>query len=385
MSARRGLGVLGATGTVGRAGQEVAAALGIRPAMLAARCDVAGMLELIAKHRPARAVMADPEAARLVRAGLPRSSRCEVAAGEEAICVAAAECGTVLAAISGAAGLAPTLRALQAGARVLLANKEALVLAGSHLLEAARSGGGEIVPIDSEHNALAELLLLVRGRRDRIARVWLTASGGPFHGTADSLEGVTPEQAVRHPVWKMGAKISVDSATMMNKGLEVIEACRLFDLRPDEVSVVVHPQSVVHAMVEFADGSCLAQCGPADMRTTIARALCWPEIPQISFGRIDWPSLGRLDFLAPDNDKFPCLRLAYEALAAGGSAPAVLNAANEVAVESFLGERLGFADIPDVVSGTLQRESGPADTLDELISADVRAREVARALARERG
>ena len=381
MSQKSRLGILGATGSVGRSGLEAAAALGLTPHLLVANADAEGMLELCARYRPEQVAMASPRAAAQVRAAWSKS----VLSGEAAIVAAVADCEVVLAAISGAAGLAPTMAALGAGARVLIANKEALILAGDHLLGAARAGGGELIPVDSEHNALAELLMLAESRRDRIARVWLTASGGPFLGRQDNLRGITPAQAIRHPVWKMGAKISVDSATMMNKGLEVIEACILFDLQPSEVEVVVHPQSVVHALVEFEDGGCLAQCAPADMRATIARGLTWPAVPRTAFGRIDWLSVGRLDFRPPDVERFPCLRLAYQALAAGGSAPAVLSAANEVAVASFLDEQLDFADIPGVVEETLAREAGgTASTLDDLIAADARARQAARSLAATR-
>ncbi|MCY4325138.1 MAG: 1-deoxy-D-xylulose-5-phosphate reductoisomerase [Betaproteobacteria bacterium] len=374
MRCEYGFGVFGATGTVGRAGLEAAGQLGIGVDVLAAAGNVEGMLQLYAQHHPRLIIMADDAAAAALAERLPAGAGCRVEHGDEAMCAAAAGCATMLAAVSGAAGLDSVLAAAGEGRRILLANKEALVLAGDHVLAAARAAGGQVVPVDSEHNALAELLLLAADRRDAIERVWLTASGGPFLNHPGDLEEVSPEAAVRHPVWSMGAKISVDSATMMNKGLEVIEACRLFSLTADQVEIVVHPQSVVHAIVEFADGGCLAQCAPADMRSTIARAIAWPEIPAVRFGRIDWRKLGSLQFQQPDNDRFPCLQLAYQALAAGGSAPAVLNAANEVAVHSFLRRELNFSAISKVVAETVAAEAGAADTLSDLVAADSKAR-----------
>ncbi len=377
MPAQYGCGIFGATGTVGRAGLAAAESLGLAIDVIAGRNDTAGMLELFERCRPQLIVMADHAAAESLRNMLPAASA-RVEAGEDAACAAAAACSTMLAAVSGSAGLAAIMAALEAGRRVLLANKEALVLAGEHVLAAAQAGGGTIVPVDSEHNALAELLMLAQDRRERIARIWLTASGGPFFGGGADMASVTPAEAVRHPVWDMGAKISVDSATMMNKGLEVIEACRLFALAPEQIEVVVHPQAIVHAIVEFSDGGCIAQCAPADMRATLARAWAWPDVPQSSFGRISWPQLGKLEFLPPDSERFPCLRLAYDALARGGSAPAVLNAANEIAVESFLRDELGFADIPAVVARTVAAEADASSTLEGLLDADARARAYAR-------
>ena len=374
MKGEYGFGVFGATGTVGRAGLDAARRLGIAIDVLAGRRDVEGMLQLHERHRPRLMIMADADAAAQLQDRLPAGTGCRVEQGPDAICEAARRCATMLAAVSGAAGLDSVMAAAGAGRRILLANKEALVLAGDHVLAAAAASGGRIVPVDSEHNALAELLLLAADRRDQIERVWLTASGGPLLNHRGDFRDVTPEAAVRHPVWSMGAKISVDSATMMNKGLEVIEACRLFSLAPEQVEVVVHPQSVVHAIVEFSDGGCLAQCAPADMRATIARAIAWPHIPAVSFGRIDWRQLGSLQFQHPDMERFPCLQLAYRALASGGSAPAVLNAANEVAVHSFLRRELHFAGIPEVVAETVAALPGAADTLGDLVAADSKAR-----------
>ena len=367
-------GVFGATGTVGCAGLEAAGQLGMEIDVLTGNRNVEMMLKLHGKHHPRLMIMADRAAAEQLAERLPAAARGRVEGGEDAICAAAAQCATMLAAVSGAAGLDAVMAAARAGRRILLANKEALVLAGEHVLAAAAAAGGQIVPVDSEHNALAELLLLAADRRDAIERVWLTASGGPFFNHRGDLQDITPEAAVRHPVWSMGAKISVDSATMMNKGLEVIEACRLFSLVPEQVEIVVHPQSVVHAIVEFSDGGCLAQCAAADMRSTIARAIAWPRIPAVSFGRIDWRELGSLDFQHPDNERFPCLKMAYAALAAGGSAPAVLNAANEVAVHSFLRRELRFAGISKVVAETVAAEAGAAETLGDLVAADTKAR-----------
>ena len=374
MRSEFGFGVFGATGTVGRAGLEAARRLGIEVEVLVAGSNVEGMLQLHDEYLPRLMIMDDAAACEQLQKRLPASSRCAVEKGAQAICDAACNCATMLAAVSGAAGLDAVMAAARSGRRILLANKEVLVLAGRHVMEAAEASGGQIVPVDSEHNALAELLLLAAERRDRIRRVWLTASGGPFLNHRGDFSNVTPEAAVRHPVWNMGAKISVDSATMMNKGIEVIEACRLFSLAPEQVEIVVHPQSVVHAIVEFADGGCLAQCATADMRATIARAIAWPRIPELSFGRIDWRELGRLDFQHPDNERFPCLQLAYQALASGGSAPAVLNAANEVAVHSFLRRELHFAGISEVIAETVAAQAGAAETLAELVAADSRAR-----------
>jgi 1-deoxy-D-xylulose-5-phosphate reductoisomerase len=289
-----------------------------------------------------------------------------------------------MACIVGAAGLAPTLAAAAAGKQLLLANKESLVLAGSLLLEAARASGATILPIDSEHNAVFQCLphgVHSGVRPAGVARILLTASGGPFlRARREDLPSVTPEQAVAHPNWRMGPKISVDSATLMNKGLELIEACHLFALPPDAVRVVIHPQSIVHSLVEYDDGSVLAQMSQPDMRVPIAHALGWPERIASGAPALDLVQIARLSFEAPDLERFPCLAIAQRVARAGGTAPAVLNAANEVAVAAFLGRRLNFASIAAVIDSVLQQhEAGPVRSLDDALAADSWGRERAQA------
>ena len=284
-------------------------------------------------------------------------------------------CDTVIAAIVGAAGLSSTLAAARAGKRLLLANKESLVLAGELLMAAANGANAEIIPIDSEHNAVFQCLRSRQTQGD-VRRIVLTASGGPFRGRSrDSLASVTREQAIAHPKWSMGPKISVDSATLMNKGLELIEAHHLFGMPGAKLGVLVHPQSLVHSLVEFVDGSTLAQLGLPDMRTSLAVGLGWPQRIESGVVGLDLLAQGRLDFEAPDTDAFPCLRLAWQALEAGGSAPAVLNAANEVAVSAFLQGRIGFLAIPALVEETLARlPASPAESLEALLATDAQAR-----------
>ncbi|WP_257386645.1 1-deoxy-D-xylulose-5-phosphate reductoisomerase, partial [Tahibacter caeni] len=299
-------------------------------------------------------------------------------------------CDTVVAAIVGAAGLESTLAAARAGKRLLLANKEAIVMAGPLLLAALREGGGELLPVDSEHNALFQSLPPPAAtRREAPARcgvrkLILTASGGPFRGKVRAdLAGITPEQAVAHPNWRMGRKISVDSATLMNKGLEVIEAHFLFDAPPDAIDVVVHPQSIVHSLVEYADGSVLAQLGNPDMRTALAYGLAWPERIDAGVKPLDLIALARLDFQPPDLDTFRCLALAYAALRRGGTAPAVLNAANEVAVAAFLDGQLPFLAIAEVIEACLDTiPAEPVTGLDQLIQTDLTARAAAQRMMR---
>jgi 1-deoxy-D-xylulose-5-phosphate reductoisomerase len=282
-----------------------------------------------------------------------------------------------MAAIVGAAGLASTLAAVRAGKRVLLANKEAMVMAGPLVTAAARASGARILPVDSEHNAVFQCL----GNGNGVSKIVLTASGGPFRATpVESLGAVTPEQACAHPNWVMGRKISVDSATMMNKGLEVIEARWLFDVAPERIEVLIHPQSIVHSLVEYADGSMISQLSNPDMRVPIAHALAWPERIASGAQPLDLASIRHLSFEKPDLARFPCLSLAYAALRRGGTAPAVLNAANEVAVEAFLAGRLPFTGIPGVIADTL--DSVPARAADDLaavMAADAHARRAASA------
>jgi 1-deoxy-D-xylulose-5-phosphate reductoisomerase len=384
----KGLVILGSTGTVGEATLDVAARHPdrFRILALAAHASHEALFGQIEKHRPAFAALADRAAAaklthRVATAGLPT----RVLAGPEAIASVASlpEADAVMAAIVGAAGLAPTLAAAAAGKQLLLANKESLVLAGDLLLDTARGAGATILPIDSEHNAAFQCLPAGAAGAcpAGVARIVLTASGGPFlRARREDLAAATPEQAVAHPNWRMGPKISVDSATLMNKGLELIEACHLFGLAPDAVDVVIHPQSIVHALIELADGSVIAGMSQPDMRVPIAHALAWPGRIESGAARLDLVQIAKLSFEAPDLERFPCLRIAQEAARAGGTMPAVLNAANEVAVAAFLGRRLNFAGIAAVIESVLQQhEAGPVRSLDDALSADAWARRHAHA------
>ncbi|TBW56677.1 1-deoxy-D-xylulose-5-phosphate reductoisomerase [Marinobacter halodurans] len=353
--------VLGATGSIGLSTLDVIARHPdrFRVFALTACRQVDSMLELCRRHRPRYAVMADPEAAARLHQQVPAAWQVEVLSGPEGL-VAVAEaddCDTVMAAIVGAAGLESTLAAVRAGKRVLLANKEALVMSGALFMDAVAESGAELLPIDSEHNAIFQCLPSHQVRNfpgAGVRRVLLTASGGPFRETpADALVDVSPEQACAHPNWSMGQKISVDSASLMNKGLELIEACWLFNTRPSQIEVHVHPESIIHSMVEYVDGSVLAQLGSPDMRTPIANGLGWPERIDAGVAPLDLFALGRFHFERPDLQRFPCLRLAAEAFESGGTAPAVLNAANEEAVAAFLRREIRFTDIPVVIESVL--------------------------------
>jgi 1-deoxy-D-xylulose-5-phosphate reductoisomerase len=384
---RIGISVLGSTGSIGISTLDVVARHPerFRVVALTAHRDVAGLAAQCARFRPALAVLADPAGTpELHRRLLADAVETEVLTGVAGLEQAAAlpDAQVVMAAIVGAAGLRPALAAARAGKRILLANKEALVMSGKLFIDEATRHGAEILPIDSEHNAIFQCLPVnFRAGLSRVGvrRILLTASGGPFRETPlERLREATPEQACAHPNWSMGRKISVDSATMMNKGLEVIEACWLFCASPETVEVVVHPQSIVHSLVEYVDGSVLAQLGNPDMRTPIAQALAWPERIASGVQSLDLTALGRLDFQAPDPRRFPCLRLAQEAAGAGGTAPAILNAANEVAVQAFLGRRIRFTDIPRVVQQVLERLPGrPGDSLEAVFSSDGEARGLA--------
>jgi 1-deoxy-D-xylulose-5-phosphate reductoisomerase len=379
----RNVAVLGATGSIGTSALDVIARHpdALRASVLAAGSRVDALVELCRAHRPAHAAIADESAYAALRDGLREAGLDTIAhAGANALSELAAgeACDTVVAAIVGAAGLASTLAAARAGKRLLLANKESLVLAGELLMRTARDAGATIVPIDSEHNAIFQCLGGC-GDRAEVARIVLTASGGPFRGRKRAdLAMATPAQAVAHPKWEMGPKISVDSATLMNKGLEVIEAHHLFDLPGERIDVLVHPQSLVHSLVEFVDGSTLAQLGLPDMRTALAVGLGWPRRIASGVGGLDLRAHGRLEFEPPDLDTFPCLRLAYEALAAGGTAPAMLNALDEIGVSAFLQGRIAFLDIPSIIeAGLAALPVTPADSLDALLEADTRARDFA--------
>jgi 1-deoxy-D-xylulose-5-phosphate reductoisomerase len=387
-SAPRQVAVFGATGSIGASALDVIARHPARyqVSVLAAGRQVDALVALCAAHRPAHAVIADEALYAVLRDGLRDAGLATQAhAGAVALDQLAASdvCDTLVAAIVGAAGLSSTLAAAAAGKRILLANKESLVLAGELLMRQAAAGGAEIIPIDSEHSAIFQCLRSRDASLDGagVRRIILTASGGPFRGrTREQLAQVTPAQAVAHPKWSMGPKISVDSATLMNKGLEVIEAHHLFGVPGERIDVLVHPQSLVHSLVEFVDGSTLAQMGLPDMRTTLAVGLGWPQRIDSGVGGLDLLTQGRLDFEAPDTEAFPCLTLAWQAMAAGGTAPAILNAANEVAVSAFLQGRAAFLAIPALVANALSTlSSESADTLEGLLTADQRARQITQA------
>ena len=380
-AAVRKVAVLGATGSIGTSTLDVIARhpQRLRASVLAAGRQVDALVALCRTHRPRHAVIADEALYPALRDGLRDAGLDDVQAhaGDAALQarVAGDACDTVVAAIVGAAGLPSTLAAARAGKRLLLANKESLVLAGELLVAAAREAGADIVPIDSEHNAIFQCL--AGSPAAGLKRIVLTASGGPFRGwKREQLREVTPAQAVAHPKWSMGPKISVDSATLMNKGLEVIEAHHLFGLPGERIDVLVHPQSLVHSLVEFVDGSTLAQLGLPDMRTALAVGLGWPERIESGVAGLDLLAHGRLDFEAPDLDAFPCLRLAFEALATGGTAPAIVNAANEVAVSAFLQGRIAFPGIPALVEDCLAAvPAGAAESIEALLAADAAARD----------
>ena len=355
----RKVAVLGATGSIGGSALDVLARhpQRMRASVLAAGSQVEALVRLCVVHRPDDAVIADETRYAALRDGLRDAGVATRAhAGQRALCdlAAGATCDTVVAAIVGAAGLASTLAAAGAGKRLLLANKESLVLAGELLMTIAREAGARIIPIDSEHNAIFQCLAGCEDRGE-LAAITLTASGGPFRGRSRAeLAAVTPAQAIAHPKWSMGPKISVDSATLMNKGLEVIEAHHLFGVAPADIRVLVHPQSLVHSLVAFVDGSTLAQLGLPDMRTALAVGLGWPQRVASGVAMLDLLSHGgRLEFEPPDLQAFPSLGLAFEAMRIGGTAPAVLNAANEEAVSAFLQGRLGFLSIPERVADAL--------------------------------
>ncbi len=380
--------ILGATGSIGESTLDVIRRHPDRYTVhaLTAHRQVDKLAAACIEFRPARAVVGTAEAARLLE-GLLRAAGAatEVSHGESALESVASDAQTdaVMAAIVGAAGLRPTLAAARAGKRVLLANKEALVMSGRIFMDAVREHGATLLPIDSEHNAIFQCLPADDPRyRAGVARVLLTASGGPFR-TRDpaTLHDITPDQACAHPNWVMGRKISVDSATMMNKGLEVIEAHWLFGAPADRIEVLIHPQSIVHSMVAYTDGSVLAQLGNPDMRTPIAYGLAYPERIDSGVSPLDLASAGALNFEKPDLQRFPCLGLAFDAMRAGGTAPAILNAANEVAVEAFLAGAIRFTDIARVVAGVLeQAPEGEAGSLEGVLAADAAARRGALAL-----
>ncbi len=382
-SRRTAVTVLGSTGSIGESTLDVL----VRNAdyyevfALSANRNVDKLREQCLRIKPRFAVMNDPDSAEQLRKQLSvQNSDIEVLSGRDGLEVVAAhqQTDTVVAGIVGAAGLLSTLAAVDAGKRLLLANKEALVMTGDILLSRCQKSGATLLPVDSEHNALFQCMPQNDSGAvlDGVDKILLTASGGPFRGRNKSeLAAVTPEDAVAHPNWDMGRKISVDSATLMNKGLEVIEACYLFNIGIDQIEVVVHPESVIHSLVSYRDGSVLAQMGNPDMRTPIAHALAWPKRVDAGVTPLDLFDVAQLNFEKPDTVAFPCLQLAYVAMVAGGTSTAILNAANEVAVERFLQGEIGFNQIPDVISYTLEHTpSVKADNLDTILAADGEAR-----------
>ena len=368
--------IFGATGSVGQSTLDLVRRQpdAYRVVALTANSDVDSLAQVARESGAQVAVIGQAHLYGALRDALAGSG-VEAAAGEDALVDAARlDADWTMAAIVGCAGLKPTMAALAAGATVALANKESLVSAGGLMMDAARSSGATLLPVDSEHNAIFQCL--AGSSYDEVARIILTASGGPFRTRSRAqMRDITPAQAVAHPNWSMGAKISVDSATMMNKGLELIEAAHLFPVGLDRIEILVHPQSVIHSMVEYRDRSTLAQLGSPDMRIPIAHALAWPERIATPCQPLDLATIGRLDFEAPDPERFPALRLARAAAAHGGAAPAILNAANEVAVAAFLAGRVGFLDIAMIVEDVLDRYSAPAPgSIDDVLAADAKAR-----------
>jgi 1-deoxy-D-xylulose-5-phosphate reductoisomerase len=371
--------ILGATGSVGTSTLDLVEREPdrFRVVALTANCDVARLAAAAIRTRAEFAVVADEQCLPELRTALAGTG-VRAGGGADAIAEAAASgADWTMGAIVGCAGLKPVLAAIEQGGTVVIANKEPLVSAGDVILRAAARSGATLLPADSEHNAIFQCF--DAARPEGIRRIILTCSGGPFRDwTTDQMRGVTLEQAVKHPNWSMGAKISVDSATMMNKGLELIEAARLFPIAPDRIEIVIHAQSVIHSLVDYVDGSVLAQLGPPDMRTPIAHTLAWPDRMATPMAPLDLVGIGRLDFAAPDPVRFPALRLAREALDAGGARPAILNAANEVAVDAFLNRRIGFLEIAAIVEDTLIRYDPAApDSVDAVLAIDADARRLA--------
>jgi len=384
------LTIIGSTGSVGRNTLKVVEHLVSRFTVfaLSAHSSMELLAEQVAAFRPKVVALSDATRIDEFRRHCSHlgTQVPDIVIGDEGLraVASAPEVDTVVSAAVGAAGLVPTYAAVSAGKTVALANKEAMVLAGELLSLVASRTGSRIIPVDSEHSALDQCLR--SGQRGEVHRLILTASGGPFRETpADRLRHVTPEEALNHPTWKMGRRITIDSATLMNKGLEVIEARWLFDIPPERVDIMVHPQSIVHSMVEFTDGSTIAQLGTADMRQPIQYALTWPERLESCVPRLDWKDVCRLDFMAPDTEKFPCIDLAYRAIQLGGTAPAVVNAADEIAVAAFLAGQILFTDIPTLIEAALDaRDSHPAaDSIEAILEADLFSRAFARDWVKE--
>lgn len=390
----QGITVLGSTGSIGENTLDVLQRHRDRfhVVALSAHDNITRLAEQCAQHSARYAAISNDARTNELRAALDeRGCNTEIIAGKNALrtVAAMAETEVVMAAIVGAAGLEPTFQAVLSGKRLLLANKESMVIAGELFRRAAAESATTIIPVDSEHNALFQVLpeKFDDGLESvGVEKLILTASGGPFlHRARESLLHVTPDEACRHPNWSMGRKISVDSATLMNKGLEVIEARWLFNARPEQIEVIIHPQSIVHSMVEYRDGSVLAQMGVPDMRTPIAQALAWPERIEAGVERLHLSQMGALEFYPPDLDSFPGLGLAFQALQAGGNAPVILNAANEVAVDAFLAQRIGFLQIPAIVEATLDAcANGKIDSLHEVLEYDRLARTAANRIVQTR-
>jgi 1-deoxy-D-xylulose-5-phosphate reductoisomerase len=382
---RRSVSILGATGSVGTSTLDLVMREPDRFKVVAltAQTDVAGLAKAARATDAELAVIGDARLYADLKAALA-GTNIGVAAGPDAVVEAACSgADWTMASIVGCAGLPATLAALRCGRTVALANKESLVSAGDIMTAVAASSSAQLLPVDSEHNAIFQCL--AGSPRNRVRRIVLTASGGPFRTwTRETMASVTPEVAVKHPNWSMGAKISIDSATLMNKGLELIEAKHLFSCRPDELAVVVHPQSVIHSMVDYVDGSTIAQLGSPDMRVPIASTLAWPDRMETPCTPLDLATVGRLDFEAPDLERFPALGLAMAALAAGGARPAVLNASNEIAVAAFLARRIGFLDIAALVAHVLDRydPAAPA-SVDDVLAIDAEARRIAAAFLKD--
>lgn len=381
--------ILGSTGTIGQQTLDVMARHpdAFRPFALAANSNVEGLFSQCIRYQPTYAVLLNTAAAQTLSTKLKEAgSRTQVLAGMEALeqVSSAAEVDVVMAAIVGAAGLKPALAAAKAGKRILLANKETLVMAGHLFMQAVKEGGATLLPIDSEHNAIFQVMPVERYAHladGGVKKIILTASGGPFRTYSHAqLQQVTTELALKHPNWVMGAKITIDSATLMNKGLEVIEAHWLFNAQPEQIDVVVHPQSVIHSMVEYVDGSVLAQLGNPDMRTPIAYALGYPARIASGVGSLNLLEIAKLEFEAPDVERFPCLQLAYDALHLNGTAATVMNAANEVAVDAFLHKRIRFLDIPNLIAETMDAiGNAPVESIAQLFDEDAKARAYAAA------
>lgn len=377
---KRNISILGSTGSIGRQSLDVIAACGMGVAALTANSSVELMEEQVRKFKPELAVLMDEKAAEELRVRLADTNT-RVASGMEGLIEAASlpSADTVITAVVGMVGLRPTLAAIEAGKRIALANKETLVCAGELVMAAAKRKGVEIVPVDSEHSALFQSLQGCRDQEKEIKRLILTASGGPFFGwKKEDLEEVTLEQALKHPNWSMGAKITVDSATLMNKGLEFIEAMHLYQMPPEKISIVVHRESIIHSLVEYCDNAVIAQLGSPDMRLPIQYALTWPERTEGPAEPLDLLTCGALTFAEPDPDAFPCLALALKAASIGGTAGAILNGANEAAVGLFLQKKIGFMDISRRVARAMEQVPVVQNpTLEDVLKADQAAREAA--------